>query len=122
MIGILNVKSQFAWHYIIRISRLFFENKIKLIISILDQDCKRLIMLQALHFHNCNGLQLSKLRHLNSPKNHIRISSSKGVYISNLHIFAPEKSPNTDGIDISRSSNVSVLNTVMETGKLNFYY
>ncbi|GMY06438.1 putative polygalacturonase [Fagus crenata] len=71
---------------------------------------------KALHFHNCNGLQLSKLRHLNSPKNHISISSSKGVYISNLHRFAPEKSPNTDGIDISRTSNVSVLNTVMETG------
>uniref|UniRef100_A0A2N9I783 Polygalacturonase n=1 Tax=Fagus sylvatica TaxID=28930 RepID=A0A2N9I783_FAGSY len=71
---------------------------------------------KALHFHNCNGLQLSKLRHLNSPKNHISISSSNRVYISNLHIFAPEKSPNTDGIDISRSSNVSVLNTVMETG------
>ncbi len=78
--------------------------------------------LQALHFENCNGLQLSKLNHLNSPKNHISISSCNEVYISNLRISAPEDSPNTDGIDISHSSNVRVLNTVMETGKLNFYY
>ena len=78
--------------------------------------------LQALHFQNCNGLQLSKLSHLNSPKNHISISGCNKVYISDLRIFAPEDSPNTDGIDIAHSSNVRVLNTVMETGKLNFYY
>ncbi|KAK4572379.1 hypothetical protein RGQ29_030709 [Quercus rubra] len=71
---------------------------------------------KALHFHNCNGLQLSNLRHLNSQKNHISISGCKGVKIDNLHISAPEDSPNTDGIDISTSSNIEVLNTVMETG------
>ncbi|GMY06442.1 probable polygalacturonase At3g15720 [Fagus crenata] len=70
----------------------------------------------ALHFQNCNGLQLSKLSHLNSPKNHISISGCNNVYISDLRIFAPEDSPNTDGIDIAHSSNVRVLNTVMETG------
>ena len=79
------------------------------------------MMLQALHFHNCNGLQLSNLRHLNSQKNHISISGCKGVKIDNLHISAPEDSPNTDGIDISTSSNIEVLNTVMETGKLNSF-
>ena len=62
------------------------------------------MMLQALHFYNCNGLQLSTLRHLNSPLNHISITDSKGVYISDLHIYAPEESPNTDGIHIVRSS------------------
>ncbi|KAK9993956.1 hypothetical protein SO802_023659 [Lithocarpus litseifolius] len=70
----------------------------------------------ALHFHNCNGLQLSNLRHLNSQRNHISISGCKGVKINNLRISAPEDSPNTDGIDISTSSNIEVLNTVMETG------
>ena len=78
-------------------------------------------MLQALHFHNCSGLQLSNLRHLNSQKNHISISGCKGVKINNLRISAPEDSPNTDGIDISTSSNIEVLNTVMETGKLNHF-
>ncbi|KAI4317378.1 hypothetical protein L6164_025250 [Bauhinia variegata] len=70
----------------------------------------------ALYFHNCQNLQLSNLTHINSPKNHISINSCSSSHISNLHIFAPEDSPNTDGIDISASSNIIIENLEMKTG------
>ncbi|KAK8593891.1 hypothetical protein V6N12_045964 [Hibiscus sabdariffa] len=70
----------------------------------------------ALHFHLCNNLILSGLTHLNSQKNHITIHSCSGVSISNLHIIAPSDSPNTDGIDISLSTQLLISNTFIGTG------
>ncbi|CAL0328036.1 unnamed protein product [Lupinus luteus] len=70
----------------------------------------------ALHFHRCESLTLKDLTHINSPKNHISINMCNGSYISNLHLIAPEDSPNTDGINISESTNIVILNSTMETG------
>ncbi|KAE9587847.1 hypothetical protein Lal_00029467 [Lupinus albus] len=70
----------------------------------------------ALHFHRCENLTVTDLTHINSPKNHISINKCNGAYVSNLHIIAPEDSPNTDGIDISESTNIFVLNSTIETG------
>ncbi|KAK8628050.1 hypothetical protein V6N13_063762 [Hibiscus sabdariffa] len=70
----------------------------------------------ALHFHRCNDLRLSGLTHLNSQKNHIGIHNCRGVSISNLHIIAPSDSPNTDGIDISLSTQILISNTFIGTG------
>ncbi|KAF5741644.1 hypothetical protein HS088_TW10G00648 [Tripterygium wilfordii] len=67
-------------------------------------------------FQNCNKLQLQGFTHINSGSLHISIADSNGVSISNLHVFAPESSPNTDGIDISRSSNVDIRVTDIGTG------
>ncbi|KAL2336905.1 hypothetical protein Fmac_011351 [Flemingia macrophylla] len=70
----------------------------------------------ALHFRECNNLFLSGVTHINSPKNHISINNCNGSLISKLHIIAPDESPNTDGIDISGSSNIVIKNSKMETG------
>ncbi|KAJ7979172.1 Pectin lyase-like superfamily protein [Quillaja saponaria] len=70
----------------------------------------------ALHIHNCKNLQFSRLTHLNSPRNHISISACDGANISNLRTTAPDESPNTDGIDISESTNVRIENSFMATG------
>ncbi|GFZ08365.1 pectin lyase-like superfamily protein [Actinidia rufa] len=70
----------------------------------------------ALRFHKCNGLQLSGLSHVNSPRNHISINQCNGVNVSNLRITAPAESPNTDGIDISQSTNVTIADSNIETG------
>ncbi|XP_057467639.1 probable polygalacturonase At3g15720 [Actinidia eriantha] len=70
----------------------------------------------ALRFHKCNGLQLSGLSHINSPRNHISINQCNGVNVSNLRITAPADSPNTDGIDISQSTNVTIIDSNIETG------
>ncbi|KAI3696609.1 hypothetical protein L6452_29025 [Arctium lappa] len=70
----------------------------------------------ALHFENCNGLQLRNLNHRNSPRNHIGLSRSSYSTISDLDIVAPAYSPNTDGIDISTSTQIQIQNLVIKTG------
>ncbi|KAI3716276.1 hypothetical protein L6452_23502 [Arctium lappa] len=70
----------------------------------------------ALQFKRCNGLRLNGLTHVNSPRVHITITTCNGVIVSDLHIIAPETSPNTDGIDVSGSTNVNIRNSVIETG------
>ena len=72
---------------------------------------------QALHFRECDNLFLSGLTHINSPKNHISIIRCNNSLISKIHMIAPDESPNTDGIDISQSSNIVIKNSKMETGK-----
>ncbi|GAU51490.1 hypothetical protein TSUD_94340 [Trifolium subterraneum] len=70
----------------------------------------------AIRFYNCHNLTLSNLTHVDSPRNHISINYCKDASISNLHIIAPEDSPNTDGIDIGSSTNVLINNSTMKTG------
>ncbi|XP_058203056.1 probable polygalacturonase At3g15720 [Rhododendron vialii] len=70
----------------------------------------------ALRFHQCNNLRLTGLSHKNSARNHISISDCKGVTISRISISAPENSPNTDGIDISMSTHVSIRDSRIGTG------
>jgi len=77
--------------------------------------------MQALQFHGCQDLKLNDFTHMNSPKNHISIDTCKGVFISNLYLIAPRTSPNTDGIDISQSSNVIITNSFIGTGQYNSY-
>nr|XP_009598055.1 probable polygalacturonase At3g15720 [Nicotiana tomentosiformis] len=70
-----------------------------------------------MHFNFCNDLELSGLNLVNSSRNHISITFSTGVNISNITITAPEDSPNTDGIDLSMSTTqVQILNSTFQTG------
>ncbi|KAJ8431821.1 hypothetical protein Cgig2_027566 [Carnegiea gigantea] len=71
---------------------------------------------KALSLHRCNGLRLMGLKHKDSPNAHIRISDCDNSIISNLHINAPEDSPNTDGIDISSSTHLQIHNSIIATG------
>ncbi|KAJ8431822.1 hypothetical protein Cgig2_027567 [Carnegiea gigantea] len=71
---------------------------------------------KALSLHRCNGLRLMGLKHKDSPNAHIRISDCDNSIISNLHINAPEDSPNTDGIDISSSTHLEIHNSIIATG------
>ncbi|KAL7597103.1 hypothetical protein Lser_V15G28205 [Lactuca serriola] len=70
----------------------------------------------ALHFHKCDGLRLSGTTHINSPNHHIGINGCNNVNVGNLQIYAPERSPNTDGIDISSSSHVNIHDSTIQTG------
>lgn len=60
------------------------------------------------------------LIHINSPRNHIAIVRSNHVNVSNIRISAPRDSPNTDGIDVSFSSHVSISKSNIQTDKKNF--
>lgn len=46
----------------------------------------------------------------------MHITNSANIRINGLHIFAPEDSPNTDGMHISKSIGVRVSKTVIRTG------
>ncbi|KAK9079489.1 hypothetical protein SSX86_001161 [Deinandra increscens subsp. villosa] len=70
----------------------------------------------ALHFSRCPGLRLKGTTHINSPFLHISIDGCQDVDIGNLHIIAPENSPNTDGIDIGGSSHVHIHDSNIQTG------
>nr|GEV30023.1 probable polygalacturonase At3g15720 [Tanacetum cinerariifolium] len=70
----------------------------------------------ALHFESCNGLRLRQLNHRDSPRNHIGLSRCSYSTISNLDISAPDSSPNTDGIDVSISTQIRIKNSVIKTG------
>ncbi|XWS19083.1 hypothetical protein CRYUN_Cryun32bG0100700 [Craigia yunnanensis] len=70
----------------------------------------------ALHFSSCNNLKLSGLTHINSPRSHIAINGCTNASITNLRIFAPETSINTDGIDIASSSNLQIRDCYIATG------
>ncbi|KAM1527177.1 hypothetical protein ACFXTI_016374 [Malus domestica] len=78
-----------------------------------NNDCKPN---KALQFHNCQNLKLSGLTFLNSPQAHIGINSCDNADVSDLNIHAPEDSPNTDGIDISSSTHVTIRNSFIGTG------
>ncbi|KAL5559336.1 hypothetical protein UlMin_035547 [Ulmus minor] len=70
----------------------------------------------SLYFERCDNLQLDGFTSIDSPKMHITVDNSTNISISNLHLNAPENSPNTDGIDISDSSQVNIQNTFIGTG------
>ncbi|XP_038888676.1 probable polygalacturonase At3g15720 [Benincasa hispida] len=81
-----------------------------------DCDRKHCKRPTALFFHNCNGLQVKEMKHINSGRNHISINDCNDVIFSNIQILAPEESPNTDGIDISKSKNVLIQDSFIATG------
>ncbi|XP_047331608.1 probable polygalacturonase At3g15720 [Impatiens glandulifera] len=70
----------------------------------------------AMRFSQCNNLEVKGLTHINPPRNHISINDCNNVKISEIKIIAPEHSPNTDGIDISSSTNIHIMNSIIRTG------
>lgn len=69
-----------------------------------------------LDFQTCNNLRVMDLTSKNSPLNHMSISGCNGVSMSKISLIAPEESPNTDGIDISKSQHVDISDSWIGTG------
>nr|XP_043611020.1 polygalacturonase [Erigeron canadensis] len=70
----------------------------------------------ALSFKNCTNLNVNNIRIKNPQQIHLTFQNSLNVRASNLRIIAPATSPNTDGIHITGSQNVRVLNSIVRTG------
>ncbi|KAK7261923.1 hypothetical protein RIF29_28247 [Crotalaria pallida] len=70
----------------------------------------------ALTLHRCSRFQIKGLTHINPARSHITLTNCKYGIISNLRLIAPGTSPNTDGIDISGSKGIRVLNSFIATG------
>lgn len=69
-----------------------------------------------MRFSSCNNLYVSGLQYINSQKNHVSVNGCDEVNITKLHMIAPQESPNTDGIDISHSTNIHIHDCTMATG------
>ncbi|WZZ02290.1 probable polygalacturonase At3g15720 [Brassica rapa] len=69
-----------------------------------------------LHFKGCNNLEINGITSFDSPRNHISIRDCRQVKITQIKLIAPGDSPNTDGIDISTSTNVEIYDTIVGTG------
>lgn len=53
---------------------------------------------------------------------HMNFQSCENVEASKLTLTAPEKSPNTDGIHVTKTRNINITNSVIKTGKwINSY-
>lgn len=72
--------------------------------------------MQALTFYRCNNLNMNKLNIKDSQQIHVSIEQCSNVKISRLIITAPEKSPNTDGIHVGRTKNISIKRCIIRTG------
>lgn len=51
----------------------------------------------------------------------VSFERSQNVIASGLTVTAPEDSPNTDGVHITRTQNIQISNTVIGTGILNLH-
>ncbi|KAI3822417.1 hypothetical protein L1987_10007 [Smallanthus sonchifolius] len=70
----------------------------------------------ALHFNRCNGLRLNGTTHADSPSLHISIVNCQNIDLGHLRILAPADSPNTDGIDLSASSQINIHDSSIHIG------
>ncbi|WOH07848.1 hypothetical protein DCAR_0727282 [Daucus carota subsp. sativus] len=69
-----------------------------------------------LTFTNSKNIVVSGLTSLNSQLFHIVVNGCQNVKMKGIKILASGKSPNTDGIHVQFSSNVTILNSKISTG------
>ncbi|KAL5720577.1 hypothetical protein ACHQM5_013236 [Ranunculus cassubicifolius] len=70
----------------------------------------------ALTFYGCNTLVVSNIKIQNAQKMHLTFQKCENVQALHLTVTAPETSPNTDGIHITNTKNIQVVNSVIGTG------
>ncbi|XP_031489184.1 probable polygalacturonase At1g80170 [Nymphaea colorata] len=70
----------------------------------------------AITFHRSKKLYIKNLELLNSQQMHMAFTECYNVKVTGLKVTAPPESPNTDGIHISASSQISVKNVAIMTG------
>ncbi|KAL4561846.1 hypothetical protein LXL04_034027 [Taraxacum kok-saghyz] len=71
----------------------------------------------AVTFKNCKSLRVNNIRIKNPQQIHLTFLNSVNVRASNLRLIAPGNSPNTDGLHVSDSQNVRIINSVVKTEK-----
>ncbi|XP_065859527.1 exopolygalacturonase-like [Euphorbia lathyris] len=70
----------------------------------------------SLKFIGCQRIHISGLTSINPMGFHVSIVNCVDATATNMHLIAPEDSPNTDGFHISQSTNVKVFDSVVATG------
>ncbi|KAL7083595.1 hypothetical protein ACP275_14G173700 [Erythranthe tilingii] len=70
----------------------------------------------ALTYKNCTNLRMRNLKLMNAQQMQVNFQDCNGVEASELLVVAPEDSPNTDGIHVTRTSNINILDSQIRTG------
>ncbi|KAL7126130.1 hypothetical protein ABFS83_14G165000 [Erythranthe nasuta] len=70
----------------------------------------------ALTYKNCTNLRMRNLKLMNAQQMHVNFQDCNSVEASELLVVAPEDSPNTDGIHVTRTSNINILDSQIRTG------
>lgn len=71
---------------------------------------------QSLAFINSDHIVITGLTSLNSQMFHILIKGCHNVKVHGVKVMAPGNSPNTDGIHVQFSSDVTILKPRIKTG------
>ncbi|KAG8044731.1 hypothetical protein GUJ93_ZPchr0070g33433 [Zizania palustris] len=71
----------------------------------------------ALRFYGSSNVSVTGITIVNSSQCHLKFDSCQGVMVHNLTISSPENSPNTDGIHLQNSKEVSIHHTNLACGK-----
>ncbi|KAK6945101.1 Glycoside hydrolase, family 28 [Dillenia turbinata] len=80
-----------------------------------DQSCRDHPGL-ALSLASCMDCSISRIHSTNSPQIHILILDSNRTKIDHVTITAPESSPNTDGIHIQSSHDITITGSTIGSG------
>lgn len=70
----------------------------------------------SLAFHSSKDIMISGLSSINSEMFHIVIDGCQGVTVQGVKIAAPGNSPNTDGIHVEGSTDVTITGAGIKTG------
>ncbi|CAI9765662.1 unnamed protein product [Fraxinus pennsylvanica] len=70
----------------------------------------------ALTLYNCKNLVVKDLKIQDAQQIHVSFQKCKNVQASNLTISAPEGSPNTDGIHVTKTKHIQISNCTIGTG------
>ncbi|XP_038876456.1 polygalacturonase-like [Benincasa hispida] len=71
---------------------------------------------RSITFNWANNIIISGLTSINSQQSHVVINSCNNVVVKNVKIMAPDQSPNTDGIHVQSSTNVTIIGSTIKTG------
>ncbi|KAI3846206.1 hypothetical protein MKX03_006890 [Papaver bracteatum] len=70
----------------------------------------------ALSFIECKNLKVENITVKDAQQMHLTFQKCMNVEARNLLITAPKESPNTDGIHVTRTQNIKIINSVISTG------
>uniref|UniRef100_A0A0D9WK49 Pectate lyase superfamily protein domain-containing protein n=1 Tax=Leersia perrieri TaxID=77586 RepID=A0A0D9WK49_9ORYZ len=70
----------------------------------------------ALRFYGSSNVTVTGITIVNSSQCHLKFDSCQGVLVHDLTISSPENSPNTDGIHLQNSKEVSIHHTNLACG------
>ncbi|KAJ9550822.1 hypothetical protein OSB04_014867 [Centaurea solstitialis] len=70
----------------------------------------------SIRFFMSTNVTVKGLKLKNSPQFNFRFDGCHGVHIESVNIKAPSLSPNTDGIHIENTNDVTIYNTLVATG------